>query len=105
MIEFNVSREVAILPVSVFTLGLAIGPLIFAPMSEVFGRRILYILTFLLLVVFTAGASRAQNIETLIICRLLAGIFGSAPVAISAGMFVAWVHLRGWSRVFVNVLC
>ena len=39
--EFNVSEEVALLPITVFVVGFGVGPMIFAPLSEIFGRRII----------------------------------------------------------------
>lgn len=39
--EFDVSQEVALVTVSVFVVGFGIGPMAFAPLSEVFGRRII----------------------------------------------------------------
>ncbi|KAK5279241.1 hypothetical protein LTR16_007852, partial [Cryomyces antarcticus] len=44
--EFGVSSEVVTLGVSLFVLGFAIGPLLWAPLSEIFGRQILYIVTY-----------------------------------------------------------
>ena len=37
MKEFGVSRTIAILPVSLFLMGLGTGPLIIGPLSEVYG--------------------------------------------------------------------
>jgi MFS family permease len=73
MKRFNVSREVAVLPLSLFTLGFTIGPSIAAPLSELYGRRNVYWTTMPLLMIFTAIAGAANNIEVLIIFRLLAG--------------------------------
>lgn len=73
MERFNVSREVAVLPLSLFTLGFTIGPSIAAPMSELYGRRTVYWTTLPLLMIFTAIAGAANNIEVLIIFRFLAG--------------------------------
>ena len=39
--EFNVSREAALVPISVFVVGFGVGPMIFAPLSEVYGRQII----------------------------------------------------------------
>ncbi|KAI9825796.1 MAG: hypothetical protein M1832_000736 [Thelocarpon impressellum] len=84
-VRFGVSREVAVLGLSLYTVGLALGPLIAAPISEVFGRRAVYLVTLALLLAFTAGAGGAQNIETLLICRFFAGAGGSAAIAVGAG--------------------
>jgi MFS family permease len=57
-----------------------VGPLIWAPFSEVLGRRILFIITYLALTAFNAAAAGSQNIWTLIILRFFAGAFGSSPL-------------------------
>jgi len=84
--EFGASQEVATLGVSLFVLGFAIGPLIWAPMSELFGRQVLFIGTYALLTAFNAGAAGSQNIQTLIILRFFAGSFGSSPLTNAGGV-------------------
>ncbi|EAS28603.1 multidrug resistance protein [Coccidioides immitis RS] len=86
MAEFNVSSEVMILGVSLFVLGFAIGPLIWAPMSELYGRQLLFFGTYMALTAFNAGAAGSQNIWTLIILRFFAGSFGSSPLTNAGGI-------------------
>lgn len=81
--QLGASQEVATLGLSLFVLGFAIGPLLWAPMSEMFGRQLLYIGTYALLTAFNAGAAGSQNIQTLIILRFFAGAFGSSPLTVS----------------------
>lgn len=83
---FKISEEVALLGVSLFVIGFAVGPLIWAPLSEVYGRRNILIVSALGLTAFTAGTAGAQNVQTLIILRFFAGSFGSAPMAVSGGV-------------------
>ncbi|KAI2789140.1 Major facilitator superfamily multidrug transporter mdrA [Penicillium oxalicum] len=85
VIEFEVEEEIAILGVSLFVLGFAIGPLIWAPMSEIFGRRHVFTFTYACLTALNAGAAGATNITTLIILRFLAGCFGSSPFGNAGG--------------------
>ena len=84
--RFNVSDEVATLGVSLFVLGFAIGPLLWAPLSEIYGRQILFMTTYAGLTAFNAGAAGAQNIQTLLILRFLAGAIGSSPLTNSGGV-------------------
>ncbi|KMU90574.1 multiple drug resistance protein [Coccidioides immitis H538.4] len=86
MAEFNVSSDVMILGVSLFVLGFAIGPLIWAPMSELYGRQLLFFGTYMALTAFNAGAAGSQNIWTLIILRFFAGSFGSSPLTNAGGI-------------------
>jgi MFS family permease len=46
----------------------------------VLGRRILFIITYLALTAFNAGAAGSQNVWTVIILRFFAGAFGSSPL-------------------------
>ncbi|KAG6248771.1 hypothetical protein E4U23_002767 [Claviceps purpurea] len=85
ILEFNVSQEIATLGVSLFVLGFAIGPLIWGPLSELFGRQILFVTTYAFLTAFNAGCAGAKNIWTLLILRFLAGSFGSSPLTNAGG--------------------
>lgn len=84
--EFRTPQEVYTLGLSVFVLGFAIGPLLWAPLSELFGRQPLFIGTYAVLTAFNAGAAGAQNIQTLIVLRFFAGAFGSSPLTNAGGV-------------------
>ncbi|KAI2002313.1 MFS siderochrome iron transporter 1 [Ophidiomyces ophidiicola] len=86
MREFRVGTEVMTLGVSLFVLGFAIGPLLWAPLSELFGRQIIFFGTYMALTAFNAGAAGSQNIWTLIILRFFAGSFGSSPLTNAGGI-------------------
>lgn len=85
MTEFNVNRTEALLPETLYMLGLAFGPLIMAPLSEFIGRRWLYLVTSSSIIAFAGGSGAARNFATLLICRFLCAFMGSAGVAIGAG--------------------
>ncbi|KAK5741322.1 MFS siderochrome iron transporter 1 [Elasticomyces elasticus] len=84
--EFGCSQEVYTLGLTFFVLGFAIGPLLWAPLSELFGRQVLYVTTYGALTAFNAGAAGSQNIGTLIVLRFLAGAFGSSPLTNAGGV-------------------
>lgn len=83
---FRVSEEVITLGLSLFVLGFAIGPLLWAPMSEMYGRQILFASTFGVYAAFNAGAAGAKNIQTLLVLRFFAGAFGSSPLTNAGGV-------------------
>lgn len=70
--------EVVVLTVSLFVVGFGVGPLVFAPFSEEFGRQIIYNTTLFVAVAFILPCALAKNIGTLLIGRLLSGIAFSA---------------------------
>ena len=82
---FSVSREAAILPLTLYTLGLAIGPLFIAPLSETLGRRPVYIGTLTVFLAFIAASGAANNFVALLVCRFIAGFAGSAGLAMGGG--------------------
>lgn len=84
--EFGTSEEVVTLGVSLFVLGFAIGPLFWAPLSELYGRQMLFFTTYGVLTVFNAGTAGSQNIETLAILRFFAGAFGSSVLTNAGGV-------------------
>ena len=86
ILDFRISEEVAILGISLFVVGFAVGPLVWAPLSELYGRRYIMIASAVGLTAFTAGAAGARNIWSLIILRFFAGTLGSAPFAVSGGI-------------------
>lgn len=85
MTEFNINRTKALLPGTLYMVGLAFGPLIMAALSEFVGRRWLYLVTSSSIVAFAGASGAAQSFATLLICRFFCGFLGSAGVAIGAG--------------------
>jgi MFS family permease len=72
--EFHVSEEVALLSVTLFVLGFGIGPMFFAPLSELYGRRIMYVSTLFIGIIFIIPCAVSKNIATLLVTRAIDGI-------------------------------
>jgi Na+/melibiose symporter-like transporter len=75
--EFGCSRTIATLGVTTFLLGFATGPLLFAPLSEVWGRSLVFRITLGLFFCFNLGCALAPNVAALLMLRFLCGFFGS----------------------------
>lgn len=86
MMEFNVSQTIVTLGVSLFVLGFALGPLLWAPFSELYGRQIVFTGTYVAFTAFNAGVAGSQNIWTLLILRFMAAAFGSSPLTNAGGV-------------------
>ncbi|QSZ32553.1 hypothetical protein DSL72_002131 [Monilinia vaccinii-corymbosi] len=83
MDEFrSTNRMLETLVVSIFVLGFAMGPLIAAPMSELYGRKPVYLASNFLFLVFTLACGLSTNLNMLIAFRFLAGCAGAAPTAL-----------------------
>lgn len=84
--EFGITSDAIIaMTVSVFVLGYAIGPLFIGPLSEIYGRSRVLQLSNLFYLVWNIGCGFSQNTGQLIAFRFLAGIGGSAPLAVGGG--------------------
>ncbi|KAL2060682.1 hypothetical protein VTL71DRAFT_9323 [Oculimacula yallundae] len=97
MIEFEAEGDVilASFVVSVYVLGFAVGPLFFAPLSEVFGRLPIYHACNLLFLVFNIACALATDLPMLIGFRFMAGVFGSAPLTNGGGTIADLVSAEG----------
>ncbi|KAI6837746.1 multidrug resistance protein-like protein [Hortaea werneckii] len=78
--EFAVSQTVATLGLTLYVLGYGMGPMIFAPLSEIpfVGRNKIYLGTLLVFVFFNFGVVYAKNIGMLLVFRFLTGFFGTS---------------------------
>ena len=86
MSEFKSNNvELASFVVSVYVLGYAFGPLIIAPISELYGRLVVYHTCNIMFVIFTIACAVSSNLNMLIGFRFLEGTFGSAPLTIGGG--------------------
>ena len=63
-------------------LGIAFGPIIAAPLSEMYGRCPIYLYSIPLFAAFIAGAGASSNITSLVLCRMFAGFFASPGLSI-----------------------
>ncbi|KAL0569549.1 hypothetical protein V5O48_012412 [Marasmius crinis-equi] len=88
MKEFGMSREVAILVMSLFVAGYCVGPLLWGPLSEEFGRRPVFLVGFFVYTMFQIGTALSQNTATVLVLRFLGGTFAACPLA-NAGAVIS----------------
>jgi DHA1 family multidrug resistance protein-like MFS transporter len=85
--EFSISTEVGLLGVSLYVLGFAFGPSLWAPLSELKGRRLPIVVAMLGFTAFSAGCAAAKDTQTVLICRFFSGLCGACPLAVVAAVF------------------
>ncbi|AEO67155.1 uncharacterized protein THITE_118371 [Thermothielavioides terrestris NRRL 8126] len=86
MAEFDVSSEVFALGISLFVLGFAVGPALWAPLSELYGRQVLFVVTHGFVTAFVAASAGCNSMASLLVFRFLAGTFGASPMTNSGGV-------------------
>ncbi|KAK1814417.1 hypothetical protein LTR12_011150 [Friedmanniomyces endolithicus] len=106
MEEFNVGSTAAALGLAVYVLGYGVGPLLFAPLSEIaaVGRNWVYAPTFFLFVVLSIPTALVRNYAGLLVLRFLTGFFSSPCLAnggASIGDMYSFIelpiYLSGWT--------
>ncbi|WWD03222.1 hypothetical protein V865_001273 [Kwoniella europaea PYCC6329] len=83
--EYGMSRELSTAGISLFILGFALGPLIWAPISEIWGRNFAFYVSFPLFTMFNLGTALSHNTRTLLVMRFLAGFWGSSTLTNPGG--------------------
>ncbi|KAI0204038.1 major facilitator superfamily domain-containing protein [Astrocystis sublimbata] len=84
-VEFHQSTIVVTLGTSLFLLGYTVGPPLWGPSSERFGRKWPAAMGLSLFTVFSIVVAVGTNIQTLLVARFFQGAFGSAPLSLAAG--------------------
>lgn len=93
---YDIGWTVAVLGVSLFVFGFASGPIIWGPMSELYGRRMIMVVSLFGYTCFSFAVGAANDIQTIMICRFFAGFIGAAPLVVApaalADIFTAAVR-------------
>ncbi|EAU38873.1 conserved hypothetical protein [Aspergillus terreus NIH2624] len=84
--HYHVGEEVGTLGTTLLLLGFGLGPLVWAPLSEVYGRKPAVLAPYFIAAIFSFGTATAKDIQTIMITRFFTGFFGSAPVTNTGGV-------------------
>ncbi|KAI0247926.1 MFS general substrate transporter [Lactifluus subvellereus] len=83
--QYHISLHVASTGLSLYVLGFATGPLIWAPLSELYGRKLPYMLSWSLMIACIAPSAFANNITVILLFRFFAGCCAGCPLNNGAG--------------------
>ncbi|KAI2622051.1 major facilitator superfamily transporter [Xylaria nigripes] len=87
--QFHVSSQtVATLGVTTYLIGLGLGALIWAPISELYGRQSVYTCCMAVFTLLILPACLATSLAEILVVRFFGALFGAAMVANSAGSVV-----------------
>jgi MFS family permease len=85
MAKFHASQTLALAGLTFYLLGLSLGPILGAPMSEILGRKPVYVISLPLSMLFVMGVGLSKNIGSILVLRFFAGFFASPVMAIAGG--------------------
>ena len=91
--DLGISTDVASqLQLAIYVLALGLGPLLFGPLSEIYGRVRVMRYSNLMFLAFNLGCGFAQTSSQMLALRFFAGLCGSAPLAVSLSSVlpIAW---------------
>ncbi|KZP04489.1 MFS general substrate transporter [Athelia psychrophila] len=80
------SEELGTLTISLFVTGYCVGPLLWGPLSEVYGRRPVFIFAFLVYTIFQVAAAVSTSAAQVLVFRFLGGTFAAAPLTNSGAL-------------------
>ncbi|KAH8881140.1 putative MFS multidrug transporter [Thozetella sp. PMI_491] len=84
--EFNVSTIVTSLATSLILLGFALGPLVWGPLSELYGRKWVVLLPYFVSAGLAFGCGASADIQTILAMRFFQGVFGSSVITTTSGV-------------------
>ncbi|GAA5963648.1 hypothetical protein JCM3765_003529 [Sporobolomyces pararoseus] len=84
--HYGVSQEVGTLTIAIFVAGYCVGPLLWGPLSERYGRRLVFLGAWLFYLGMLLGSALSPNIGALLAFRFLGGCFAASPLTNSGGV-------------------
>ncbi len=92
--DFHITSEtVATLAVTLYVLGIAVGPMLLSPLSEVYGRLPVYHASNLVFVFFVVGNALSTNVAQFLVFRFMSGCAGGVPMALGGGSIADLIPL------------
>ncbi|CCM00059.1 uncharacterized protein FIBRA_02086 [Fibroporia radiculosa] len=83
--DLHTVQEVTILSISLYVEGLALGPLLIGPLSEVYGRNNIYRVSYILFFAFTWPTTFPPDMATFLVFRFITGFCSSAFLSVAGG--------------------
>lgn len=84
--EFQCSSETFNAGISLYVFGFALGPALWAPLSELYGRRIIFAVSQGIMTAFVGATAGTRSIESVLVFRFLTAMFGAAPLTNAGGV-------------------
>ena len=99
-VEFGTSASAVQLTLTTFLVGMAVGQLVFGPLSDRFGRRPMLLIGTLVCAVFSAASALAPGIEVLAASRFVQGFAGAAGIVLGRAVISDRAHGAAAGKLF-----
>lgn len=84
--DFEASDTIVTLGLTFYLIGLAIGSIVMAPLSEMYGRKPVSVGCLLVFTVLIIPCALAKSLSILIAVRFIGACFGSVMISTAPGM-------------------
>jgi len=81
----NSNQTIGSFVVSIYLLGFCVGPLVIAPLSEMYGRLSVYHVSNIMFFIFTIACAVSSDLAMFVVFRFLLGVFGCTPMTVGGG--------------------
>lgn len=103
----DTKSEMLVVPMSLFLAGYGTGPIVWAPISEAYGRRTVFIPAFIIYTAFTLGCALASNWVMFLVFRFIVGFCAGCPFSVVTGIFsdiYGTKKERGYAIMLINAV-
>jgi MFS family permease len=84
--EFGISETIVTLGLTFYLLGLALGSVVMAPLSEIYGRKPVTLASMIVFNVMIIPVAVAKSMPVIIVFRFIGAIAGSVMISSAPGM-------------------
>lgn len=81
--QYHIGSTVAALGTSLFVFGFASGPIVWGPLSELYGRKVVLVPSSIGFLIFCFATATSKDIQSIMICRFFTGFIGAAPLVVA----------------------
>ncbi|KAG7193018.1 uncharacterized protein KQ657_001132 [Scheffersomyces spartinae] len=80
--KFHIGRTTATLSTSLYVFGFASGPIVWGPLSELYGRKAILLASMFGYSCFCFATATSKDLQSIMITRFFTGFIGAAPLAV-----------------------
>lgn len=99
---YHIGPTVGALGTSLYICGFASGPILWGPLSELFGRKCILVISSFGFTCFCFACATAENIQTIMITRFFEGFIGAAPTVIAPAALADLFGIKSRGLAFTS---
>lgn len=102
--DLHVSKERIQTTLALFTLGFALGQLLWGPLSDSYGRKTTIIVGVIIAAVISLWLTQVEELFHFYVLRLLQGFFGSAPAVVTGALLRDIFSKEAFSKMMSMIM-